>query len=95
MLDERSDVVAPVGRTGAIFEGMECAQCAKRMSEASAYCMLAVKLMLIMFAGAGLVTVWFVAAFELIATLFVKVFAANAFNESSLLRFAKNNKKKA
>lgn len=95
LLDERSDVVAPVGRTGAIFEGMECAQCAKRMSEASAYCMLAVKLLLIMFAGAGLVTVWFVAAFELIATLFVKVFAANAFNESSLLRFAKKNKKKA
>lgn len=93
LLSERSDVVAPMGRTAAVFEGMECAQSAQRMCTASAYCMLAVKLLLIVFAGSGLVTVWFVAAFELIATLFVKVFAANAFNESALLRFSKKKHK--
>jgi len=94
LLNGRAEVVATVGRTAAVFEGMECAQNAQRMCEASAYCMLAVKLLLIVFAGAGLTTVWFVAAFELIASLFVKVFAANAFNESTLQRFSKKHKEK-
>lgn len=93
LINNRAEVVAPVGRASAVFEGLECAQNASRMCEASAYCMLAVKLLLIVFAGAGLATVWFVAAFELIATLFVKVFAANAFNESTLQRFSKKKSK--
>lgn len=93
LLNGRAEVVAPVGRASAVFEAMECAQNAQRMCEASAYCIFAVKLLLIVFAGAGLATVWFVAAFELIASLFVKVFAANAFNESTLQRFSKKKHK--
>ncbi|MBQ3010385.1 MAG: hypothetical protein IJD81_04230 [Oscillospiraceae bacterium] len=94
LISNRFDVVAPMGRTSAIFEGMESAQNARRMCEASAFCMLAMKLILIIFAGAGLVTVWFVAAFELLASLFVKVYAANAYNESTLRRFSKRKKEK-
>jgi len=96
ILNERCDVVATVGRVSSIFEGLQAAQSAQRMCEASAYCMLLIKLLLVIFAGAGLVTVWFVSSFELIATLFVKVFSVNAFTENTLQRFYKaKNKEKA
>lgn len=94
LVNGRCDVVAPSGRVSAIFEGMEASRNALRMCDASSYCMFAVKLLLTVFAGAGLVTVWFVAAFELLATLFVKVFATGAFREDTLNRFSKKKTKK-
>lgn len=89
LLSGRCEVVAPTGRAAAVFEGMAAAKSAQRICEMSVYAILAVKLLLIVLAGAGLVTVWFVAAFELISTLFVKIFATSAFNESTLKRFLK------
>ena len=93
------DVVAITGRPEAVLDGMKCAQNAVRMCNASANAMFVIKLLLIILAGAGLVTVWFAAAFEMIATLFVKIFSASAFDESTLDRFEKksdtNKKEKA
>ena len=95
LIDGRTDVVATLGRVSAVFEGMEAAQASLRMCQNTAYGMLAIKLFLVTLAGAGLVSVWFVAAFELIASLFVKVFAVSAFEENTLQRFKKKNKEKA
>ena len=94
MRDGKADVICVNGRSEAVFEGLYAAQCAKQMSESATWCIMLVKLLLIVFAGAGLATIWFVAAFELIATLFVKVYAAGAFDEATLFRFGKKNNTK-
>lgn len=91
LISGKADVVAITGRFEAVLDGMESARCAIRMCNTSANAMFAVKLLLIVLAGAGLVTVWFAAAFELIATLFVKIYSASAFDENTLVRFAKKS----
>ncbi len=91
LLEGRAEVVAMTGRPEAVMDALRHAKCAVRMCNASANAMLAVKLLLVMLAGAGLITVWFAASFELIATLFVKIYSASAFEEKTLERFAKKN----
>ena len=89
LMAERAEVIAITGRHEAVFEGMKHAKYTEKLCNASAAAMFAVKVLLILLAGAGLITVWFAASFELIATLFVKIFSASAFEESTLERFAK------
>ena len=91
LISGKADVVAITGRFDAVLEGMRDAQSTVRMCNASANAMFAVKLLLIVLAGAGLITVWFAASFELIATLFVKIYSASAFEEKTLERFVKKN----
>ena len=95
----RAEVAAITHRPEAVLEALRCARNAVRMCNASAGAMLAVKLILVILAGAGGITIWFAAAFELIATLFVKIFSASAYDEKSLERFSKktdtNRKEKA
>lgn len=99
LLAGRAEVAAITQRPEAVLEALRCARNAVRMCNASAGAMLAVKLILVILAGAGVITIWFAAAFELIATLFVKIFSASAYDEKSLERFSKktdtNRKEKA
>ncbi len=94
LLEGRAEVVVPTGRKEAVFEGLRAAKCAQRMCTATMYVMLVLKLLLVVLAGAGLVTVWFAAAFELIACLFVKVFSTGAFEEKTLDRYDNRKKEK-
>lgn len=99
MMEGKAEVVALTGRRCAIFEGMQNAKSTVKLCNATAAVMFALKLFLIVLAGAGLITVWFAAAVELIGTLFVKVYSASAFEEKTLNRFIKKsdtkNKEKA
>lgn len=92
LIDGRCDVVSTMGRVSAIFEGLQTVRLAHSMSVSTAYAMLAVKLILIVFAGAGIASVWFVATFELIASLLVKVLSVGAFDEQTLNRYRKKKK---
>ena len=92
LLEGRTELISTAGRKNAVFEGLQTAKCALQMCNASAWCMIVIKLLLVMFAGAGVVTVWFAAAFELLTVLFVKVFSVNAFEEQKILRFHKKRK---
>lgn len=94
LMHGRAEVIATMGRTSAILEGMQDACAVERLCNSSASLIFAVKLLLIVLAGAGLVTVWFAACFELIATLFVKIYSASAFEEKTSGRFAKRSDKK-
>lgn len=91
LVSAKADVIAITGRFEAVLDGLKAAQSTVRMCNAAANAMLAVKLLLIVLAGAGLITVWFAAAFELIATLFVKIYSASAFEEKTLERFEKKS----
>lgn len=91
LMAEKADVVAVTGRFDAVLDGMKAAQSAVRMCNASANAMFVIKLLLIILAGAGLITIWFAASFELIATLFVKICSASAFDESTIDRFEKKS----
>ena len=91
LLEGRAEVAAITHRPEAVLDAMRCAGNAVRMCNASAGAMLAIKLILVILAGAGLITIWFAAAFELIATLFVKIFSASAYDEKALERFAKKS----
>lgn len=99
LLEGRAEVVAITRRPEAVLEALRNAHSTVRMCNAAANAMLAVKLLLVVLAGAGLITIWFAAAFELIATLFVKIYSASAFEEKTLERFVKkpntNRKEKA
>jgi Cd2+/Zn2+-exporting ATPase len=89
LLDGKTEVVSITHRPEAVIEALGYAHSVVRMCHASVNAMLAVKLLLVMLAGAGMITVWFAAAFEMIATLFVKVYSASAFDEKTLERFIK------
>lgn len=91
IMEGRAEVVSVTGRRDAVFEGLQNARSAVKMCNASANFVFVMKLFLIVLAGAGLITVWFAAAFELIATLFVKVYSASAFEEKTLDRFVKKS----
>lgn len=96
LLDGKAELIAIAQRPEAVFEGMEAARSAVRMCNAAANAMFVLKLILVMLAGGGLITVWFAASFELIASLFVKVYSASAFEERALQRYHKktDNKRK-
>ena len=87
----RAEVIATMGRTSAILEGMRDACATVKMCNSAALLIFAVKLLLIVLAGAGLITVWFAACFELIATLFVKIYSASAYEEKTLGRHIKSS----
>ncbi len=89
LMEGKAEVVAITHRPEAVLEALQNARSAVRMCNASANVMLVVKLLLVMLAGAGLITIWFAASFELIATLFVKIYSASAFEEKTLARFIK------
>ena len=89
LLSGRAEVVSITQRPEAVFEALRHAQSTVRMCNASANAILTLKLLLVMLAGAGLITIWFAATFELIATLFVKIYSASAFEEKTLERFQK------
>jgi len=84
LLNGKSDLVAPTGRAGAVFEAISAVKSTMQMCNASVIFMFAVKLLMIVLAGVGLVTVWFAATAECIAALFVKVFSTAAFEEKTL-----------
>ena len=88
-MNGRADVISVSHRPEAVLEALAHVKSMARMCSASAAVILLLKALLVVLAGAGLITVWFAAAFELIATLFVKIYSASAFEEKSLDRFTK------
>lgn len=96
LLEGKAELIAITHRPEAVLEALGQVRSVVRLCNATAGAMLALKLILVMLAGAGVITVWFAASFELIASLFVKIISASAFEERTLERYYKksDNKRK-